>query len=432
MHAPKKHILVVDDDPVILRIYQDGLWHRGFKVTTASDGVVAMQALRQTRPDLLVLDLMMPKLSGVDVLKFLRADASFASLPIIVLSNAFMNEMALEATKLGVQKALLKIRCSPNKLAGVIEDVLAGRDSPEDPNQLLVHPTARPAVAAEIAQADAAPGVSAPGTDAPGPWPQPPAPVAPENPPAAKDPQETEIALRAKVRRDFLAHGPETVAALRALCDSLAAAGSEMERGLRLNNFFRKIHFLVAAAGMAECPEISHLASVFEALLYELIAKPQAINASVLRTCYQTIELFPVLFRRAAEWLPVQERSIQVLAVDDDPVCNRLVVSALRHAQLHARSVEQAQHVLPMLKETKYDLILLDIEMPDISGFELCRLIRRLPGYAKTPVVYVTSHDDFASRQSSIASGGDDLISKPILPLELAVKVVTHLLQRQA
>ena len=424
MHAPKKHILVVDDDAVILRIYHDGLWHRGFKVTTASDGVAAMQALRQTRPDLLVLDLMMPKLSGVDVLKFLRLDASFASLPIIVLSNAFMNEMALEATKLGVHKALLKIRCSPNKLAGVIEDVLAGRDSPDDPNQLLVHPTATPVVAGEAAQGDATP--------APAPWHQPPAPATPPNPPVAKDPQETEIELRAKVRHDFLAHGPETVVALRTLCDSLAAAGSETERGVRLNNLFRKIHFLVATAGMAECPEISHLASVFEALLYDLMAKPHALNASVLRTCNQTVELFPLLLQRAAECLAAEPRAIQVLAVDDDPVCNRLVVAALRHAQLQARSVEQAQHVLPMLKETKYDLILLDIEMPGISGFELCRLIRRLPGYEKTPVVYVTSHDDFASRQSSIASGGDDLIAKPILPLELAVKVVAHLLKRGA
>jgi DNA-binding response OmpR family regulator len=55
-------------------------------------------------------------------------------------------------------------------------------------------------------------------------------------------------------------------------------------------------------------------------------------------------------------------------------------------------------------------------------------MIRTLPGYATTPVVYVTSHDSFISRQESIASGGDDLIGKPILASELAVKVVLHLL----
>jgi len=158
--------------------------------------------------------------------------------------------------------------------------------------------------------------------------------------------------------------------------------------------------------------------------------KPQALNASVLRTCDQTVALFPVLFRRAADSLVPLEFAANVLAVDDDPVCNRLVVAALRHAQLKASSVENVRYVIPTLKATKFDLVLLDVEMPGISGFEICRLIRRLPGYEKTPVVYVTSHDDFASRESGIASGGDDLISKPILPLELAVKVVTHLLRR--
>jgi CheY-like chemotaxis protein len=236
--------------------------------------------------------------------------------------------------------------------------------------------------------------------------------------------------LRIKVRRDFLMHGPDSTASLRALCDSLAAARTEADRSLRLNNLFRKVHFLVASAGMAGCPEISHLASVFEALLYDLMAKPQAFSPSVLRTCDQTVALFPVLYQRARDSLVPLEFAANVLAVDDDPVCNRLVVAALRHAQLQAVSVDQVQHVLPTLKQTKFDLILLDVEMPGASGFEMCRLIRRLPGYEKIPVIYVTSHDDFASRQSGIASGGDDLISKPILPLELAVKVVTHLLRR--
>ena len=429
MHEAKRHILIVDDDPLILRIYQDGLVHRGFKVRTAIDGLAAMQAMKQALPDLLVLDLMMPRFSGVDVLKAVRADPSLAALPVIVFSNAFMNEIAVEATNLGVQKALLKIRCSPAKLAEVIEDVLAGRDTPDDPSQLLVTHKAPPPAQREAARGQPDKGSSSPPL-AVRPSSQPSAPATAIGTPVAKDPRAAEAELRIKARHDFLTHGPETAAALRTLCDALAATGSEMERGVRLNNLFRKVHFLVATAGMAECPEISHLASVFEALLYDLMVKPQALNASVLRTCDQTVALFPVLFRRAADSLVPLEFAANVLAVDDDPVCNRLVVAALRHAQLKASSVENVRYVIPTLKATKFDLVLLDVEMPGISGFEICRLIRRLPGYEKTPVVYVTSHDDFASRESGIASGGDDLISKPILPLELAVKVVTHLLRR--
>jgi len=86
---------------------------------------------------------------------------------------------------------------------------------------------------------------------------------------------------------------------------------------------------------------------------------------------------------------------------------------------------------LQWLKETPFDLVLLDIVMPGMDGFELCRRLRLLPGQQKTPVIFVTGHADFESRAKSVLSGGDDLISKPIFPIELAVKAVSHLLKRE-
>jgi CheY-like chemotaxis protein len=65
-----------------------------------------------------------------------------------------------------------------------------------------------------------------------------------------------------------------------------------------------------------------------------------------------------------------------------------------------------------------------------MDGFELCRRLRTLPGYQKTPVIFVTSHSDFESRARSKLSGGDDLISKPVFPMELAVKAVAQLLKQ--
>jgi CheY-like chemotaxis protein len=72
----------------------------------------------------------------------------------------------------------------------------------------------------------------------------------------------------------------------------------------------------------------------------------------------------------------------------------------------------------------------LDIKMPEMDGFELCHRLRALPGYQKTPVIYITGHSDFETRAKSVLSGGDDLISKPVFPLELTVKAVAHLLKR--
>jgi putative two-component system response regulator len=69
--------------------------------------------------------------------------------------------------------------------------------------------------------------------------------------------------------------------------------------------------------------------------------------------------------------------------------------------------------------------------MPGMGGFELCEKIRQLPNYKRTPVIFVTGHADFDNRIHSVLSGGNDLIAKPVFPIELAVKAVTHLLRSQ-
>jgi len=80
-----KRILLVDDDQLVVRIYQDALSRHGFYVEAAHDGVSATKALKDTQPDLLVLDLMMPKFTGVDVLKFVRVQPELSAMPVIVL-----------------------------------------------------------------------------------------------------------------------------------------------------------------------------------------------------------------------------------------------------------------------------------------------------------------------------------------------------------
>src|SRR5438552_9439550 len=128
-------VLLVDDDPMILKIYREGLSKHGLEVESAADGLEAVKTLRSSRPDLVVLDLMMPKFSGADVLKFIRGQKDLAGLPVVVLSNAYMGDLAREAVALGVQKALLKVRCTPARMAKVINDILAGKTMIEDTAQ---------------------------------------------------------------------------------------------------------------------------------------------------------------------------------------------------------------------------------------------------------------------------------------------------------
>ena len=404
------NILLVDDDPYVLQLYQDGLSQQGDRVQTAVDGMAAIQALRAAKPDVVVLDLMMPRFTGVDVLKFIRKEANLKTLPVLVLSNSYMNQLAAEATALGVQKALLKIRCSPSVLLGIIKEILAGKASSEDESHLLAVPERTPAAPPPPARAGSI-----------------------SRPPAAPAPTETQAAaadFQAKARRSFLQNAPTTCAAMRSLCQAFATSPNDTDRDQRLQNLYRKVHFIAATAGLAECHHLAQMACAFEALLFELIGKPACATPSVLRTIASTVDFLALLFDCAREKESEAPLSALALAVDDDPLSNRLVVAALQRAQIKARSTDDPMVGLQWLKETHYDLVLLDVEMPGMDGFELCRRLRTLPGYKQTPVIYVTSHSDFESRAKSILSGGDDLISKPVFPMDLAVKAVAHLLKR--
>jgi len=122
-----------------------------------------------------------------------------------------------------------------------------------------------------------------------------------------------------------------------------------------------------------------------------------------------------------------------VLIVDDDTALLQALPQALylRLSGVKVDTSDSAPRALEQIQEHDYDAIVGDIKMPGMDGLELCKQLRRLPGYQKTPVIYVTSHSDFESRARSALSGGDDLIGKPVFALELAVKAMAHLLISQ-
>jgi CheY-like chemotaxis protein len=411
-------VLLVDDDPVVLKVYEKELTNQGFKIARAMDGLEALKAVRAEKPDVMILDLMMPRMSGVDVLKFLRTQPELAKLPVIVLSNAYMDDLSREAAAAGAQRALLKVNCTPAKLSIEIQEVLHGSQDGEKP------PAAAPAPKAKASPAGAVP--SAPSDTSF--WKE-----AKSKSRAKSDSSATAPANHAglSVRHEFLAHGTGTCAELRSLFQALTNAHNDAEKNLRLQNFYQKVHFVTAASGMAECFQIGRMAEAVEAFIFEIKGRRSHLTPSSLHTLALTIDFLGLLFAYAQKSTETPPWSPKAVVIDDDPLLNRLVVSALSTAQISSTAFEKPLAALDWLREHDCDLVLLDIEMPVMNGFEVCKLLRTLPKHEKTPVVYVTQHDDFEHRAKSALSGGDDLIGKPILPLELAVKAVMHVLDRQ-
>ena len=135
-----KTIFFVEDDPVVVQVYRAKFVREGFHVEVAEDGLIALKMLSTAKPDIVVLDLMMPKLNGVDVLKYIRSTPALKATPVIILSNAHMTSLAQEAAAIGAEKALLKSSCTPIQLLKVINGLLSGVAVESDPTQRLAVP----------------------------------------------------------------------------------------------------------------------------------------------------------------------------------------------------------------------------------------------------------------------------------------------------
>src|SRR5215831_21023657 len=120
-----KKILIVEDDLLIANIYRNKFAVEGFQVETASDGQAGLDSLRIFQPDAIILDLMLPKISGIDLMKKVRSQATFQDLPIIVFSNTYLTSMIQEAWKAGATKCLSKASCSPKQLIELVRSTLA-------------------------------------------------------------------------------------------------------------------------------------------------------------------------------------------------------------------------------------------------------------------------------------------------------------------
>jgi CheY-like chemotaxis protein len=121
-------ILLVDDYEDALDIYGVYLQHTGFDVVFGRNGEEAVAAARAYRPDLILLDLRMPVMSGTDALHALRGDPTFASVPIVALTAHALEDERLRALAAGFNEVVTK-PCLPDDLVVIVTRLLSGRES---------------------------------------------------------------------------------------------------------------------------------------------------------------------------------------------------------------------------------------------------------------------------------------------------------------
>ena len=400
-----KIILIIEDDQIVANIYRNKLSVEGYNVEVALDGEVGRALIKSFRPDAIVLDLMLPKVTGLELMKEIRAEPDFEKVPVIVFSNTYLTNLVQEAWKAGATKCLSKANCTPKHVLEVVRSAL-GRNGDSNASATVTAPAppARPAPAA----------LRAPGS-------------VPAGEVFTAD--DSDVQFQADLRKSFLEGLPVTLAGLRLLLQGLVKADSEMMRLKQVHELYRRIHALTGNAGIAGMFLISQMADAFEALLKELHEKPKNVNASTLRTVATAVDFLGFLFNHGTDAAKQEVPPANILVVDDEAISRRAITYALEKAKLKSVNVEDPNAAYQMLLERNFDLVFLDVDMPGMNGYELCAKLRAMPKYQKTPIVFVTSLTDFDSRANSMMSGGNDFIAKPFLFIELAVKALVYVLR---
>jgi CheY-like chemotaxis protein len=423
-----KKILIIEDDTITANVYSNRFRVEGFQVEVAPDGEAGLALVKSFEPDIVTCDLMMPRRNGVEVITALRADPTTRSLPIIVFSNSYLSSMIKDAWAAGATKCLSKADCTPKHLIEVIQNLLAAKTGGPSANitalpgstqfmgraQAVVGATAFVARPTGLAAAPTSHTAFAGGT----------APGA-----SGGDRGDAEVMMQALLRKNFFENTPKEMTVFRAIMSSLNKSEDLVARPQAMMDLARRMKTLAGTAGMLSFRVFATLTSAMEAFARELTEKPEQINTSSLRTMVQAVDFLPVLLEQCHLPEATTNLSPHILVVDDEPVSRRALVTALGRAELRSIQVDDPAVALRLVEHNTFDLIFTDVEMPGMSGFDLCAKIRTVPDSARTPVIFVTSNTDFSSRAKSTLSGGSDFIGKPFLFMEVAVKALTHYLR---
>src|SRR5277367_6350382 len=119
-----KKILIIEDDQIVANVYRNKLAVEGYQAESAADGETGLKLMRTFQPDVVVLDLMLPKMSGIEVIKQIRSEADFAKLPIIIFSNTYLTNLIQEAWKAGATKCISKANCSPKEVIDIVRHTI--------------------------------------------------------------------------------------------------------------------------------------------------------------------------------------------------------------------------------------------------------------------------------------------------------------------
>jgi CheY-like chemotaxis protein len=235
-------------------------------------------------------------------------------------------------------------------------------------------------------------------------------------------------AQAAQLQEALASVAKDLVIARNFLSEASRATGDSSRRGI-LTALASQIGSLKRKSELPQLLPIWQMASALEGLLGQLARKSESLTASTLRTATGAVEVLETLCVPGLRPDLAGNPPLRLLAVDDDAITRTAISAALKKLLNQPELAADGAAALVLVEKESYDVIFVDVEMPGMDGFELCTKIHQTGPNANTPVVFVTCHSDFEARAKSTKAGGHDLIAKPFLAFEIAVKALTLVLR---
>ena len=367
-----KKILFVEDDLILKRVYLKALEAAGFEVKHVADGEAGLQILQVYQPDLILLDLMLPRISGIELLTVIRSTPEMRFLPVIVFSNAFREDVRAEVQALGANRLLSKSEYVPRQVIQIIHELLPGTQR--------------------------------------------------EQAAAVSDPE-----LVAELR----ARAPELLNNCRSLIQEINREENPEHRLVSFRGLRVPVSGLANLASALGLKAYAYFCEAFTALIGECSGTPAQLTPSILRTTTQAMDFLAEAFEGELKFEGIGRLTFNLLIVDDDSISRRGIQLALSKIKQEGIECTGATEAISLCQNRAFDLIFLDVEMPGQNGFDVCGQLRREGANRATPVIFVSRHTDLQMRAQSMLSGGTDFIAKPFQFMELAVKSLQHLLRSQ-
>lgn len=217
-----------------------------------------------------------------------------------------------------------------------------------------------------------------------------------------------------------------SVNSLRSVFKTLVKAQSYEERVAALNEMLKHANRLNSQGRHCGHKELLNVTRPLISLLAEMVEKPQTLNSSNARSLAGTLDYFwEVVSGGETDTDFGDDKAWPVMVVDDEPLSLRATGFALQNGGFETVSVDSPKKALEAIGSRQWGLFLLDVDMPDINGYQLCRMIRENHSTADSPVIFVTGFNDSEVRTRMVDCLGNDVLTKPFSFPDLTLKCWT-------